>query len=210
MSREALQAALLDAYAAMDAMETQLATLEHQLGVKNSDLLLGSRSSCTQPLQPLPPPPLPLYTSASPSLPLTTLPSGCIDLPRPVARSSSMPAQLTPTPPEEAATMFAPILGSATSSVSTTTKPTVAMHAPKPPPAIAFRSQASVSRGAALSGGFQPYAPVCQSQGCKRPAQAMAVERPGMVGCALPAEVASWRDAGQDGPSVKRIRLALC
>lgn len=208
MSREALQAALLDAYAAMDAMEAQLTTLEHQLGVREPlrEPLLATRGSCTQPLQPLPPPPLPLYTTTSASVPRET-PLGA-ELSRPVARSSSVTASLTPTPPEEAATMAlpTPILGSATSSISTTTKPMSQPARPavgavaRPPPAIAFRSQSS--------GGFQPYSAASATQGCKRPAATM-MERPVMVGCMLPAVgAACMGDAGQnDGPSIKRIRL---
>lgn len=78
MSREALQAALLEAYATMDAMETQLTTLEQQLGMKYTDTpprrVFATRSSCTQPLQPLPPPPLPLYTASTmSSQPLPTV-----------------------------------------------------------------------------------------------------------------------------------------
>lgn len=70
MSREDLQTALLEAYAMMDAMESQLTTLERQLGMRDSMGMrdtphrLATRSSCTQPLQPLPPPPLPLYTAS--------------------------------------------------------------------------------------------------------------------------------------------------
>lgn len=199
MSREALQTALLDAYAAMDAMEAQLTTLERQLGVK-PEPLLASRGSCTQPLQPLPPPPLPLYTSTTTSLPSAR--DLAADVARPVARCSSMPASLTPTPPEEAAPMRmpTPILGSAASSVSVSTaaKPSVSLPSKagpvaRPPPAIAFRSQ---------SGGFQPYA-----QGCKRPATSM-IERSAVTSCALPSEVSFLGDVrAQEGPSIKRIRL---